>query len=596
MAADKEDLHLVPTISVLRPRLREGSVGDERGAVARPEWLSLTGTSALSGKGGRARELAVAAHDVGRLTQGPSGHDRGAKRQGQASHSQLASVRGAVSSVDQLPVPRAMQIGSRVNIGEQLTHSQKQFARLRGQGQVQLSKNNSIREAKTVAAAQGMPGLQPRAKRGKGQWGQVASTELLLAREGLHDRLKKTFRAGSRAQAPTLVLDAMSQQPPGPLPPNPVLKQPKAFQSLFGYDTSDPYGSRRTRNGLRLHATDRKLAQQFRSAGNLSVRKASQRAVPVAEYEGMPLGPQPAGRTADKVVRYFQQMAVPTLPMTRSQERFPGALHEEAAATSTTLGGQARLADRSPAKRPLGKAIQSEMNRTTVDDGKAARTLQVTVAQTPEERSLTETVHFPDLVSGLDAATATTDQQAPQPTQAAGLLSQIYLIYPHEGGTHMPGGGRRGPHSGFSGLDRQQPRDKRRIPTKRRKKSTQRPIWGAFGSRHQQEHQRSQGSSEGVGYLTEHLSSTNQLLAPPTDYNDDEGKSMAETSASQIATRANAPRHLKDESELVVKDLKWYENSKEQRWRRSELRRVLRRRSKVTQAMDEDIMLKRLAG
>jgi len=45
-----------------------------------------------------------------------------------------------------------------------------------------------------------------------------------------------------------------------------------------------------------------------------------------------------------------------------------------------------------------------------------------------------------------------------------------------------------------------------------------------------------------------------------------------------------------------VKDLKWYENSREQRWRKGELERVLRKRFKATQAMDEEVMIKRLAG
>ena len=55
-------------------------------------------------------------------------------------------------------------------------------------------------------------------------------------------------------------------------------------------------------------------------------------------------------------------------------------------------------------------------------------------------------------------------------------------------------------------------------------------------------------------------------------------------------------RRLKDQSQMVVKDLKWYENFKVENWRKTELQKVQRKRDKATKTMDKDDETKRLAG
>lgn len=91
------------------------------------------------------------------------------------------------------------------------------------------------------------------------------------------------------------------------------------------------------------------------------------------------------------------------------------------------------------------------------------------------------------------------------------------------------------PQSIYSGIDSKPATERRRIPAKKKAQSKSRPHWGAFGSRRQHEGpSHLQGTSEGVGYLTEHLnvvenSILEQLGHGPSDYSEGAGNSMTKT-------------------------------------------------------------------
>ena len=55
-------------------------------------------------------------------------------------------------------------------------------------------------------------------------------------------------------------------------------------------------------------------------------------------------------------------------------------------------------------------------------------------------------------------------------------------------------------------------------------------------------------------------------------------------------------RRLKDQSQLVTKDLKWYENFKVEKWRKTELEKIKKKREVAKKVMHENIETRRLAG
>ena len=96
-------------------------------------------------------------------------------------------------------------------------------------------------------------------------------------------------------------------------------------------------------------------------------------------------------------MRYYQQVAVPAIPTARSLERPTAATQGDVFLNASTVGRQAKLAEREGNPRSFAKAAQGDAPPSQIQPKKSTKTLQVTLRSASKEPSLSETVHFPDV-------------------------------------------------------------------------------------------------------------------------------------------------------------------------------------------------------